>query len=104
MTEETQTPETEGADFKVARVANGVRLYLNANADHGIMQMIGVENVEEANLDDLPPNGEHVIAQVAYTADQLSTLSYQLQTLSQEIVRLQQAKAGGEAENDGEAE
>lgn len=93
MTEENQTPEAEGADFKIAPIANGVRLYVNANIDHGILQMVGVADPENTNLEDLPPHGEHVLCQIAYTAEQLLLLSGQLESLAQEIIRVQEEKA-----------
>jgi hypothetical protein len=100
MSEETSPLAPEGADFHIPRIANGVRLYLNANEDHGILQIIGVEDPKATDLEALPPVGEHVIAQIAYDAEQLSVLSYQLQALAQEIARRQEAKR---EEADGEA-
>ena len=71
-------------DIHVTPVAAGVRLYANANFTHGILQLV----TEQATAEDMEPQGDHVVAQVAFDPDQLRTLAEQLvmETVAKEIL------------------
>jgi hypothetical protein len=63
----------EGA-ITTTPIAAGVRMYVNQNQDHGILQMVTEEATGE---EEMAPEGPHVLAQVAFTPDNLRALGAQ---------------------------
>lgn len=84
MNEElNNTNETEGADFTPAPIATSMCLYMNAGKDHGIIQL--VDAGEDVDITKLTPHGSHVLAQLAFTPDQLRAVAAQLLGLVDEL-------------------
>ena len=68
-------------DIKVTPIAQGIRLYANADLTHGIVQLVTEQAAEET----MPAEGDHVIAQVAFLPDQLRVMAEQLASLADHL-------------------